>query len=278
MPRPRNTSPPVEQKLDWPALLDTALTVPGSIGNTYNRFHTYSFLNQVFLIHQGVPLEPVATYNRWKAVGRQVVKGSKAAAIVRPITVKATEVNQDTGKEEEVKRRRFKVVRALFAISQTEGEPLPDIEVPGWDLETAEANLDVSRTEFRSMNGNMQGYSIGREYAINPVAVNPTKTTFHELGHIVLGHTAEIEDLDDEEEGALEQVHRGLGEFQAETTAYLAMNEVGLMTEDVATVSRGYIQSWLKGEQPSDSAIRGVFAATDEILRAGRPAGEDGDE
>jgi hypothetical protein len=31
--------------------------------------------------------EPVATYKRWQAIGRQVLKGSKAAEIVRPITI-----------------------------------------------------------------------------------------------------------------------------------------------------------------------------------------------
>lgn len=35
--------------IDWQGLIDEALTAPGSIGNTYNRFYEYSFLNQIYL-------------------------------------------------------------------------------------------------------------------------------------------------------------------------------------------------------------------------------------
>ena len=49
-------------------------------------------MNQILLLMQGVR-EPVATYERWRSIGRQVLKGSKAAEIVRPITV--TRKNDD---------------------------------------------------------------------------------------------------------------------------------------------------------------------------------------
>lgn len=64
--------------------------------------------------------------------------------------------------------------------------------------------------------------------------------------------------------------HRGVFEFQAEATAYLSMKELDRLDEATATRSRGYIQDWLKGERPPDKAIRQVFAATDQILKAGR--------
>ena len=59
-------------QLDWPALLHEALTAPGQVGATYNRFYPYSYTNQMYLRLQGVR-EPVATYRRWQAVGRQVL-------------------------------------------------------------------------------------------------------------------------------------------------------------------------------------------------------------
>jgi len=43
----------------------------------------------------------------------------------------------------------------------------------------------------------------------------------------------------------------------------------------MATHSRGYIQGWLKDERPPDKAIREVFSATDQILKAGRLAVEE---
>jgi hypothetical protein len=36
--------------------------------------------------------------------------------------------------------------------------------------------------------------------------------------------------------------HRGIKEFQAESVAYLAMNELEMLDEEVAQHSRGYIQ------------------------------------
>ncbi len=59
-------------------------------------------------------------------------------------------------------------------------------------------------------------------------------------------------------------------EFQAEATAYLAMNELGRLDDESASHSRGYIRHWLQAEQPGDREIRLVFAATEQILRAGR--------
>jgi hypothetical protein len=50
------------------------------------------------------------------------------------------------------------------------------------------------------------------------------------------------------------------------------MNELGLLDENSATASRGYIQHWLRDEQPPDRAIQQMFRATDAILKAGRVA------
>lgn len=246
------------RELEWASLLETALTAPGHISEVYDRFYNYSFLNKILLMSQGV-MEPVATYKRWQEMGRQVLKGSKAAAIVRPIIIE----KKDEAGEVEQRIKRYKVVNALFGVSQTEGDELPPVDLPSWDLDTAHSTLDVKRVPFEHLDGNTQGYSIGREYAINPVAASPTKTTFHELGHIVLGHTTESS-----HEEYL--THRGVMEFQAEATAYLSMNELDRLDEQTASESRGYVQHWLQGERPPDVAIRQVFGVTDQILRAGR--------
>jgi hypothetical protein len=156
----------------------------------------------------------------------------------------------------------FKLVRGVFALSDTEGKDLPPAPVPGWDLQKALDKLGIREVPFEGMNGNVQGYSRGLEFAINPVAVDRRKTVAHELGHIVLGHTTHY-DLD---------MHRGMREFEAEATAYLFMNEVGLLDEETAAHSRGYVQHWLDGERPDDKSIQRVFRATEAILRAGRTA------
>lgn len=157
----------------------------------------------------------------------------------------------------------FKVVRAVFALSDTDGPEIPPQPTPGWDYQQALTKLSIREVPFDEVNGNLQGYSVGTEIAINPVAVRPTKTRFHELAHVVLGHTLphSYEDY---------ATHRGIKEFQAEAVAYLAMNEVGQLDDETAATSRGYIQHWLQNEQPPDRAVQQVFTAADRILKAGR--------
>jgi len=249
---------PERRDLDWQALIETALTAPGNLGDTYSRFHQYSFMNQLLLLMQSVE-GPVATYQRWKSIGRQVLKGSRAAEIVRPITIAK---KNDDG-EVESSFTRFKFVKCIFGYNQTEGEELPPAETPGWDLDTALRELEIKRAPFRELNGNVQGFSWGRNIAVNPVATDPLGTTYHELGHVVLGHTGP-------DKAAQYATHRGIYEFQAEATSYLTMHELGVMGEEQASESRAYIQGWIRDERPSDTAVRQVFGATDAILRAGR--------
>lgn len=248
------------RELDWKRLIEVAIDTPGSVGDVYNRFYDYSFLNQMFLRMQGVS-EPVATYKRWRNLGRQVLRGSKASAIVRPITI---DRKNDDGELQD-RLLRFKVVNCLFTVSQTDGDPLPEVHLPGWELSAALDGLGVDQQPFRLLDGNTQGYSWGRSFAINPVAADPTRTTLHELGHIVLGHTGSQPATD-------VAMNRGDHEFQAEATAYLTLKELDQLTPETARHSRGYIQHWMNTERPSDRAIRQVLAATDTILKAGRLA------
>ncbi|OLC62313.1 MAG: hypothetical protein AUH89_01430 [Ktedonobacter sp. 13_1_40CM_4_52_4] len=132
-------------------------------------------------------------------------------------------------------------------------------------MDAALAKLNITKVPFRKNDANIQGYARGRDIAVNPFAVHPGKTLMHELGHVVLGHTLP-------ETIAEYETHRGIMEFQAEATAHLTMNELGQLTDEMATHSCGYIQDWLEGERPPDKAIRQVFAATDQILKAGRIA------
>ena len=256
---------PEQPKLDWNALMDEALTAPGNLGNVYNRFHEYSLTNMLLFVMQGVR-EPVASYSRWKSLGRQVIKGARAKEVIVPLLVneKPPEDETEAEKRERVARLiGFKVVRGVFSLSDTDGPELPPQPTPGWDLQKALAKLGIREVPFNEMNGNVQGYSRGLEFAINPVATNRSKTVFHELGHIVLGHTLP-------HSLAEYQTHRGLKEFEAEGTAYLAMNELELMDEETAAHSRGYIRHWLHDEQPPAPSIRAAFRAAEAILRAGR--------
>jgi hypothetical protein len=241
-------------------LLEQAINLPGRPGETYTRFINLSLGNQALLLLQGVN-EPVNTFSRWRDdLNRNVIKGAKAKYIRRPIFKKV----EENGKEEQ-RLVGFKLVKCMFGVSDTEGEDLPDYETPVWSTERALGSLGITRVAFEGLNGNMQGWSTGREFALNPVAAWPLKTTIHEISHIEHGHTAP---------GAHEEyaTHRGLREFEAEGSAYLVMHQIGAEDQFDAAESRNYIRRWLRQDVwPPDESMRRVLRVADRITKAGRP-------
>lgn len=256
---------------EWGELLETALTVPGSVGSTYIQGHDYSYLNNLRLFSQGVT-EPTTSYKGWQKLGRQVLKGSKGFKIIRPIIMKSkTEVDEHG---EPKKFMKFKEVAGAFTYSQTDGEPLDEslTEQPEWSRDHALGALGIRLAQFTDTTLNTQGYSVGRQIAVSPVAVYPMKTTWHEIAHVEAGHTTG-EGLTNYHAG-----NQGLFEFEAEATAHLGMHELGLDHMMNPAESRNYIQTWLQGETPPDASIRRVFKLTDTILRAGRPVVEEAED
>ena len=80
---------------DTPAfadLLRQAVEEPGIISKAYSQFHNYSFGNQLLAWVQCLQREitpgPIATFQRWKELGRHVKKGEKALMLCMPVTVK----------------------------------------------------------------------------------------------------------------------------------------------------------------------------------------------
>lgn len=121
-----------QTKVDWPQLMNEALTAPGNLTGVYDRFWDYSFGNMMLFLMQGIR-EPVASYSRWKSLGRQVVRGARAKEVIVPILV-----NEKPSEEDELEEKRervarligFKAVRAVFTLSQTEGKDLPPVQIP----------------------------------------------------------------------------------------------------------------------------------------------------
>jgi hypothetical protein len=91
-------------------LLERALTEPGIISAAYRRFHRFSIGNQILaaiqLIEKGLPLSPIASFGRWKALGRSVRKGEKALSLWMPITVKRREPDVVSSDSASSRRRR----------------------------------------------------------------------------------------------------------------------------------------------------------------------------
>src|SRR5215831_10591615 len=132
------TAEQTQTRIDWNKLLDEALTAPGNLTGVYDRFWDYSFGNMMLFMMRGIR-EPVASFSRWKSLGRHVVKGAKAKEVIVPVLVNEPTPEPAPDDEQlEEKRERvarligFKVVRAVFALSDTDGEYLPPPEPQGW--------------------------------------------------------------------------------------------------------------------------------------------------
>ncbi len=71
--------------VSWAALLDEAVRKPGYIHQAYSRFHNYSLGNQLLALFQcferSIQPGPLATFPKWKELGRYVKKGEKALTL-----------------------------------------------------------------------------------------------------------------------------------------------------------------------------------------------------
>lgn len=248
-------------KHNYEALVNQALTEPGTLSKAYSSFWSYSFGNQLLALCQLKESQPINTYPGWQKLGRQVKKGQKAIGLIMPVTIKEEKDGQERTKTIFIERRHW------FGLSQTEPieghEPYTTPSVPGFDLSKALSTLNITQEPFRHSDGNTQGYARPKEktIAISPLAVDPFKTTCHEIGHCLLH-------ADQSEMGDGETIARDVKEVEAELTAYLIT--ATLRPEKDLSNSRGYIQHWNANQANEKARYAKIFAAVDAILRAGR--------
>lgn len=265
---------------DWHALFEQALTQPGIISKAYSVFYEYSignaFLAASQLVARNLPIAPLATFKKWKELGRMVKKGEKAVAMVMPVTVKFKSKDEDaTDGDNEIQvkndgetaeRTIFILKNNWFSLGQTEGaEYAHEVVIPTWDKATALSSLGITEQPFAMTNGNVQGYAMPTEkiLAVNQLAAMPWETLFHEMAHCLLH--AESAHLADHE-----LTPKDIKEAEAESVAFLCCASLELPGLDE---SRGYIQGWLGSPERSEefkkrSASR-VFSAANKILKAG---------
>jgi antirestriction protein ArdC len=251
---------------NFSTLLQEAVNEPGTIMKAYSAFHNYSLGNQLLALVQcqlrGIEPGPINTFPKWQDLRRHVKKGEKALTLCMPVTVKRKE-KDDAGEEQTASFTTFVYKSRWFVLAQTEGDAMELPAMPAWDSEKALAALDIQRISFTETDGNCQGYAKQRSIAISPIAQLPHKTLFHELAHVVLGHTTEA-DFND-----TVRTPKNLREVEAETVALICCEALNL---DGAEFCRGYIQEWLK--RGSESAIpeksaHKILKAADQILKAG---------
>jgi hypothetical protein len=270
-----------DHETTWSDLLRDAVSTPGKLLVAYTAFHNFSIGNAVLAMFQCCVREikpgPLNTYKGWQKLDRQVKKGEKAIVLCMPLAYKKrvqqdgpdqedSNTNQEsennTGPCNEVTRYRFALRPYWFVLAQTEGEVAFTPTIPGFDFATALRELHIQQVDFTETNGNAQGYAFEHSIAINPLAQLPHKTSFHELAHIVLGHTQEGRLVDSD------MTPRNIREVEAESVALICCETLQLPG---AEYCRGYIQKWLgSNELISDRSAQRIFSAASTILKAGR--------
>ncbi len=220
------------------------------------KFHSYSFNNALLIYLQRPDATLVAGYRRWQELGRQVRKGETSLSILAPIVRKVAE---EKSGEEEQRVVGFRSAR-VFDVSQTDGEPLPELPVPTLleadskvirevliraEAFAAAKGFPVCYQELRA--GVFGSFSVTKRTITVRAELPPLqtlKTLIHELAHALL-HA-------EPEEG--EQRH--LCELEAESCAFLVLHELGL---DTSRYTFPYLASWT--DHPDELLAAGEKAA-----------------
>jgi hypothetical protein len=255
--------------LQFRDLLKRAVSEPGTISAAYSAFHNYSIGNQLAALTQcavrKIPIGPISTFKDWRSKGRHVKRGEKAIWLCMPITGKKT-VKDDSGEDKAEHYTFFVWKPRWFVLAQTEGDDYKThVPAISWDRAKALESLNIEERPFETVDGNCQGYSQQRTIAINPLAVNPLKTTIHEMAHILCGHTTECRVADSE------STPKHLREAEAESVAFLVGSIIAL--ENLSDC-RGYIQGWLSGDTIPEKSAQKIFRVADQILKAGSKTAE----
>lgn len=230
--------------------------------DTMSKFHTYSFNNTVLIAMQKPDASLVAGYDAWqKNFNRSVKKGEHGIRIIAPVEVKDRRtvgridpktkepVLDENGKqildEVTVQSTRFRVT-TVFDVSQTEGEPLPQIgvnELTGdvADFETfMKAIKEVSPVPIRmdDIESGAKGYySLDAKEIVIQKGMSEQqtmKTIIHETAHAIL-HDKDTMKAQGIEKDKLTK------EVEAESVAYTVCQHFGIDTSDY---SFGYIAGW----------------------------------
>lgn len=229
---------------------------------TMSKFYKYSFHNTVLIALQRPEATLVAGYSAWqKNFHRQVKKGEKGIQIIAPSQRKEKELVEkfdpetnepilglDGQPETEVVEHvvsDFRVVR-VFDVSQTYGEPLPEIAIPDLTEQVqnfplflqAVKELSPVPIRFGETEGEAKGYYSNKKKEIVVKAdmseSQTIKTLIHEIAHAKL-HDREVL------EQAGEEKDQRTKEIEAESIAYMVCQYFGLDTSDY---SFPYIAGW----------------------------------
>ena len=234
---------------------------------TMSKFHNYSFNNTLLIAMQRPDATLVAGYNAWNnKFNRYVKKGEKGIQIIAPAPVKEREerekIDKDTGltvlnengePEIEVVERvipRFRVT-TVFDYAQTDGEPLPTLEVNELTARVKDYTLLKEAIEqvspvpirFGEIEGSAKGYysHMDKEICVRAdMGESQTiKTMIHEVAHAMLHDSDQMKQRGEEKDQLTK-------ETEAESIAFTVCSALGIDTSDY---SFPYVASWASGKE-----------------------------
>lgn len=200
------------------------------------RFHTYSFRNVLLIASQCPEATRVAGFHTWKSLGRYVKKGEKGIAIIAPIVFKRDTETQpnDDARSTDSTQLRFRAAY-VFDVSQTDGEPLPELAETAGDpgvhaerLKTLIENRGIALTYAADLDG-AEGLSKKGEIVIRSGQTPAAEFSVlvHELAHEIL------------HQGPDRPTTKTVRELEAEAVAFTVCTAVGL---EATTAASDYIQ------------------------------------
>ena len=247
---------------------------------TMSQFHNYSFNNTLLIAMQRPDATLVAGYQAWqKKFKRQVKRGEKGIQIIAPAPIREKEQVEKMDPEthelilrpdgqpetEEVVHviPRFRVT-TVFDVSQTYGEPLPDLVTPELmgNVENYEMFMQAIREvspvpiRFDGIKGESKGFysNTNKEIVIREgMSESQTmKTAVHEVTHAKLHDRDIMEELGDKKDKMTREV-------EAESVAYTVCQYFGLDTSDY---SFPYIAGW-----SSDREMKELRTSMDTVRK-----------
>lgn len=235
--------------------------------NFYDGFHQYSFRNTMLIYMQNPSASLCAGFNTWKNKKRYVKAGEKGLKILAPITetvLREVPVLDDDGKpildengKEQTKKVKEKVftnkfyVTSTFDISQTEGEPIPELSYSGTSEKIENygalkkvleeiAPFPVEYTdELQEGCDGRFSYTAEQIYIRNDMEEAKTvEVLIHEIGHAYMHDKTRFEEAKEHLKVISDRDSR---EIQAESLSYIVTHKLGL---DTSGFSFPYIAAW----------------------------------
>jgi antirestriction protein ArdC len=225
------------------------------------RFPRYSFRNQLLIAAQRPDATRVAGFQTWRQLGRWVKRGEKGIVIVAPLPLRRAEAAE--GEDADVSLA-FKAVY-VFDVSQTDGEPLPELAATQGDPADHLVRLravitdrgirlryceDLDGADGASGGGLIlvrSGLTAGEEFAV----------LVHEFAHELL-HQGERRLA----------VPKRVRELEAEAVAYVVSEAIGLNTN---TACVDYIQLYQGNTETLTESLTAIRQTASVILEAVLP-------